>query len=265
MGVKQTEITRQTPRRTKLDRKTLSKPDKERRTSSRQHGIHFATGMEQRHMIQTNILLISYAVFFRQIGQLFLTNCEGLPQVIDGAARKGKGLRDRESQVRNLKSGGCCSSMSSCEDDDKWVDLVLLVQAGLQNDLSWRDSWKLWCKNADQSDDPSAYRSDPMFIIAFVFHWGLANVCEVPWAKSFLVSLGNVSKNYMVKAVKTGLSIDAEWRDAWTNYANMKANYHDASLHDPGSLFEFFDTIAIVQFQDRAFLQVFLTGRYTTQ
>lgn len=52
--------------------------------------------------------------------------------------------------------------------------------------------------------DPN--RHGAMFLLAFVLKFGLAEVVSAPWAGPFLVSLGELSKPYMVQTIKKGFT-----------------------------------------------------------
>ena len=51
------------------------------------------------------------------------------------------------------------------------------------------------------------------------------------------------------------------WKEQWGLFADSKANgTRDPQRHDAGSLMEFFDTIALQQFGNEAWMQPYVNG-----
>lgn len=144
--------------------------------------------------------------------------------------------------------------------------LAELLKQGQRNDTSWKQLWVEWCGSHGKGvQDPGKH--EPIFIIAFIMKFGLAQVVEADWAAPYLVALGEVAKPYLVGTIKRGQGMSAVWKDSWSAFAetasqnaNLKMTTRDPNRHDAGTLMEFFDTIAMPDFSEEPWMEMWLTG-----
>jgi len=142
--------------------------------------------------------------------------------------------------------------------------VVELVKMGQRNSPQWKAMWIEQCgEYGNGIHDPT--RHTPMFIIAFIMKFGLADVVTAPWATPYLVNLGALAKPFMVATIKKGQSMSETWKEGWSAYSDSKlGGTRDPSRHDAGSLMEFFDTIGIPEFSSEPWMQPYITGQEAT-
>ena len=90
--------------------------------------------------------------------------------------------------------------------------VVELLKMGQRNSAEWKTQWIDHCgKYGYGKQDPN--RHDAMFLISFVFRFGLAEVVTAKWAVegSYLVALGELAKPYMVQTVNQGRGSNKDW------------------------------------------------------
>jgi hypothetical protein len=65
----------------------------------------------------------------------------------------------------------------------------------------------------------------------------------------------------MVQSIKRGQALSEAWKESWGSFADSKANgTRDPNRHDAGSLMEFFDTKALVQFPNEPWMTPYTKG-----
>lgn len=145
-----------------------------------------------------------------------------------------------------------------------------MIKAGQKADESWKLAWIEWCdaygnslndpyKHNSSLNDP--YKHNSCFVVAFVFNFGLTNIVGQPWANDFLVSFGELAKPYMSECIRKGQSESMKWRDRWAEFIKGRHNSaRDPRRQEPGSLMEFFDTIAIREYRSESWMQAFING-----
>jgi hypothetical protein len=147
------------------------------------------------------------------------------------------------------------------------LDLIALIKAAQKHSAASKRLWTEHClAQGNGVKDPSKH--EPIFLIAFILRLGLAEVVNAPWASGYLVSLGEVSKCYLIPTIKAGQKQSAQWASRWRQFVDRKQKPGDAvygaprdpSLHDAGSLMEFFDTFAMKECRDMPLVQPFVTG-----
>jgi hypothetical protein len=123
-------------------------------------------------------------------------------------------------------SGGGSVPRANREAHPALPKVIELVKQGQRNSQEWKTLWIDWCqKNGNGIQDPN--RHSAMFIIAFVLKYGLAEVVSSNWAGPYLVSLGELSKPYMVNTIKKGQSIDEVWKESWGQFADSKSTLNN--------------------------------------
>ncbi|CAD7959868.1 unnamed protein product [Amoebophrya sp. A25] len=211
--------------------------------------------------------------FLDHMGKAFL-NSHGMPSSAQGqappaitpitGASGGRYGSEGQSPANgyNADGGGKGKGKfrSNVQVDGSLGRVIELVKQGQRNSQDWKTLWIDWCQeNGNGIHDPT--RHSACFIIAFVLKYGLAEVVSAPWASPYLVSLGELAKPYMVATIKKGQSMSEVWKEQWGLFADSKANgTRDPQRHDAGSLMEFFDTIALQQFGNEAWMQPYVTG-----
>lgn len=135
-----------------------------------------------------------------------------------------------------------------------------LVKMGQRSSAEWKQLWIDWCQqNGNGVQDPARHSS--LFILSFVLRFGLAQVVGTQWAQPYLVSLGELAKPFMTATITRGCQESEPWQDLWSTFADGKGpNLREPSKHDAGSLMEFFDMTAMVQFQNEPWMQCYQTG-----
>lgn len=135
-----------------------------------------------------------------------------------------------------------------------------LVKMGQRNCQEWKQLWIEWCQqNGNGVQDPARHSS--LFILSFVLKFGLASVVGTNWAQPYLVSLGELAKPYMTQTISRGCQESDTWNELWSSFADGKGvNLRDPSKHDAGSLMEFFDMTAMVQFGNEPWMLCYQTG-----
>merc|ERR1712176_580430 len=89
-------------------------------------------------------------------------------------------------------------------------------------------------------------RHSPVFILGFVFKFGLSRVVEAQWAANYLTTVGEVARPYLTIIVQKGMANDAAFAEVWQRFAITKQqdfpnDIQNPANHDAGSLLEFFD------------------------
>lgn len=185
--------------------------------------------------------------FLDSLGKSYLNN------PIDNRTGKGKG---KGGMKGGMKGGGNFESVH--------LNVIEFIKDGQRNDTEWQSQWNDWCaEKGDGMMNPNKH--DPIFLIAFVFHFGLAKVVQMPWAGPHLGNLGQMAKPMLANIVKKGQSMSEDWRDEWTKFvesktADGKTAMKDPKLHESGVLLEFFDTIAIPNYKESEWMHGLVTG-----
>lgn len=142
--------------------------------------------------------------------------------------------------------------------------VIDLIKQGQRKCPEWQTEWNQWCTdNANGHMDPSSHK--PIFLVAFVFAFGLSKMVSFQWATGYFGALGQLAKPLLVNIVKKGQAISEEWRNAWSDFVDSKSKgdklpMKDPKLQESGSLLEFFDTVGIPDFKNEEFLQCLVTG-----
>ena len=126
----------------------------------------------------------------------------------------------------------------------------------------------------------------PMFMIGFVFRHGVMGIISdlTRWVgpEDMQTSFCTLTKPYLVETIRQGVVIgrlegDNRWQEAWIDFSRRQwnenpetrtrqrlftspENVHHPNGHSAISLFEFFDTVALVRFKDESFMACFKTG-----
>lgn len=91
--------------------------------------------------------------------------------------------------------------------------------------------------------------------------FGLASVVGSQWAQPYLVSLGELAKPFMTGTITRGCRESDTWNELWGSFADGKGpNLREPVKHDAGSLMEFFDMTAMVQFSTEPWMQCYQNG-----
>lgn len=224
--------------------------------------------MDSKCTIPPGTIWNLFRIFFDQLGQSYLSMCGANMSMGQGGKgnwnAKGKGgnsyYRGEESNSGGGKNHISPYRGGRTERNGSLEKVIEMVKQGQRNSQEWKGLWIEWCQlHGHGVQDPSRHQA--MFIIAFVLKYGLAEVVSATWAAHYLVALGELAKPFMVQTIKKGQSQSEQWKEAWANFADSKANgMRDPNRHDAGSLMEFFDTIAMPNYSDQAWMQGYVNG-----
>jgi hypothetical protein len=143
---------------------------------------------------------------------------------------------------------------------DEQATVFELVEVGKAADANWRGMWELHCNTYGNWDQNPA-NHPVMFTVAHVFKFGITKLVETAWASPYLVAFASVAKPFLVKTVKIGQGRSAEWKQKWGDFCDAKAGgTRDPNHHDSGTLVEFFDTCALPEFGNEAWMLPFQGG-----
>lgn len=177
---------------------------------------------------------------------------------LNGGGRIGGGVGAYGGGARGAP-GGYRNNTAPTNPQQGKDSVVEMVKSGQRSDAEWKEGWNAWCEERGGINNPAKH--EPISLMAFVLKYGLDRVVAADWAQAYLVQLGELAKPLMVKAVKRGQAQSEEWKNAWGEFADGRANgMRDPNRHEAGSLMEFFDTIAFPQFQTEPWMSGFLTG-----
>lgn len=155
--------------------------------------------------------------------------------------------------------------------------MVELVKQGQKHSSSWKKLWAEHCKTYGHGvNDPVKHKG--IFHVAFVLRFGLTGLADKPWAAPFLVSLGDVSKSYLVKTISAGImekqlpgenkqlpASENKFATRWEEFAKTRVNpsgitTSDPSMHNASALLEFLDACVLREFRDMPLLQPYISG-----
>lgn len=177
----------------------------------------------------------------------------------------------RTSQGTGRSNVGTASTRSSNKGVGRGVapsygagsrEMVEFVKLGQKAGNDFKEMWKEHCDTyGGGTKDPNMH-SDAFFT-SFLFRYGVSEIGAQDWAKDFLGQVSAIASPYIISAIKAGQREDQGWKDAWADFCNERASEKgtlDPTRQDSGSLFEFMETVAMDQFGEKPWMELFLSG-----
>jgi len=137
------------------------------------------------------------------------------------------------------------------------------VKMGQKKSEEFKQMWNDHCNTYGQgTKDPRKHNAS--FFTSFLFLYGISKIGSQDWTAPYLQDISNIAFPFVVATIKHGQRMrDEEWVAAWQDYCNNRATNKgtfDPARQDPGSLFQFIETVAIPDFSETKWMKEFLQG-----